>query len=249
MGGWKPVADRYQPRHDSHDPSGIGFARRLPPRLIPDRYLAMTEASMPPASARDLGDRFQQEHGDQPVRALLVVGVGRVDLHRPVPPLGAFLSGELPRDHVPFAGTVLQLDLGIREQIGVPGRVLRGAADRRHRGIAALVLDPHHRVLPELAALRTPTRHDDDRQPRVPQGERTCAPRALIQLDLVAHPLLTAGLVFTVERHGSIQPQMRVALAPCTTTRRPGRVSSDAPRPLVWTELSAQSVAVSMTNR
>jgi len=51
-------------------------------------------------------------------------------------------------------GAVLELDLGMGEEVVVPLRVVRRPAHGRDGDVDAVALDPHHRVLAQAAALR-----------------------------------------------------------------------------------------------
>src|SRR5229473_5568237 len=98
------------------------------------------------------GGGFQHEHRDLPGGLLLVLGVGRVGGHRPLPPLRPLVAGDLPRDHGPAVRAVLKLHLRVRPEVVVPQRVGRGTALRGHRRVPAVMLDPHQRGLAQLAA-------------------------------------------------------------------------------------------------
>src|SRR4051812_38934470 len=89
----------------------------------------------------------------------------------------------------------------MREQVVVPDRMRRRSALRRDREIAALVLDPHQRGLPQLSALRPHACDDDDRQSGVAQGVGTGPTRCLVGLDLLADPVGRARLVLTNQWH------------------------------------------------
>ncbi|CAK7286524.1 hypothetical protein SGPA1_40784 [Streptomyces misionensis JCM 4497] len=79
--------------------------------------------------------------------------------------------------------------------------MLRRAALRGDHRVRALVLHPHQRRLADLPALRAPGGQHDHRQPGVAQRGPLRPARTLVQLDLLAHPLLRARLVLTLERH------------------------------------------------
>ena len=82
-----------------------------------------------------------------------------------------------------------------------------GAALGRDRGVDAVVLDPHDRVLAELAALVTDRGDHHDRPLRVAaQDVGALAAGGLVRLDLVAHPLGRAGLVLALQGHASRNP-------------------------------------------
>ena len=90
----------------------------------------------------------------------------------------------------------------VRDEVVVPGRVLRGAALGRDQRVGALVLDAHQRVLAELAALRA--RRRSRRRRDAAHRRALGAAGGLVGLDLVAHPLLGAGLVLATECHAPL---------------------------------------------
>src|SRR5262249_14057478 len=108
-------------------------------------------------------------------------------------------------DHVPPAGPVLELDERVGAEVVVPARVGGGSALRRDRGIAAVMLDPHHRCLADLAAARAAVGDDDHRQAGVPQRRALRPAGSLIQLDLVTDPGPRARPVLTVDWHAPSQ--------------------------------------------
>src|SRR5215471_1770429 len=164
---------------------------------------------------------FEDEHRDLAGGLLLVFGVGRVGGDRALPPLGPLVPRDLAGDHVPLAGTVLQLHERIRAEVVVPARVGGGPALRRDRGVTAVVLDPHHRRLAELAAARPAVGDDHYRQAGVPQGGALRPARALIQLDLLPDPGPAARLVLTFDGHGPSQhPGPAIRHAPPISTER-----------------------------
>src|SRR5215470_5468480 len=148
---------------------------------------------------------FEDEHRDLAGGLLLIFGVGRVGGDRALPPLGPLVPRDLAGDHVPLAGTVLQLHERIRAEVVVPARMGGGPALRRDRGVTAVVLDPHHRGLAELAAARPAVGDDHYRQAGVPQGGALRPARPLIQLDLLPDPGPRARLVLTFDGHGPSQ--------------------------------------------
>src|SRR5262249_55405636 len=174
-------------------------------------------AGYPPASRGSASIRgFEDEHGNLAGGPLLVFGVRRVGSYRAPPPLGPFLPRDLPGDPVPPArglpvdhvlpaGAVLEFDERVGAEVVVPARVGGGSALRRDRGITAVMLDPHHRCLAELAAARAAVGDDHHRQPGVPQRCALRAPRALVKLDLVTDPGPRAWPVLTFNRHAPSQ--------------------------------------------
>src|SRR5439155_26480226 len=140
---------------------------------------------------------------------LLVFGVRRVGGDRALPPPGTLVPRELPGDHVPLASAVLQLHGRVGAQVVVPARVGGSPALRRDRGITAVVLDPHHRRLAELAGARSAVGDDHYRRAGVPQRRALCPARALIQLDLVTDPGSRARLVLSIDWHAPSQHPRR----------------------------------------
>ncbi len=76
----------------------------------------------------------------------------------------------------------------------------RAALGGDHR-VRAVVLDPHQRHLPDLAALLAARGEQHHRQTRVAEGVGFAAVRRLVAGDLVTHPLLRARFVFSGQRH------------------------------------------------
>src|SRR4051794_1003414 len=146
---------------------------------------------------------LEDEDGDLPVGPGRIDGVVRPRLDRPGPPLLPLLTRELAGQVVVALGSVLQLDMRIGDQVVVPDRVLRRSALRGDDRVVAVVLDAHEGGLAHLAGLRSTRRQDDD-GPAVPRRPLR-ATRALVELNLVAHPLLGARLVFTLDRHSPSQ--------------------------------------------
>src|SRR5690348_3180556 len=159
-------------------------------------------AGHPPASRGSASIRgFEDEYGNLAGGPLLVFGVRRVGGHRALPPPGPFLPGDLPGDHVLPAGAVLELDERVGAEVVVPARVGGCSALRRDRGVTAVMLDPHHRCLAELAAARPAVGDDHHRQAGVPQRGALRTPRTFIKLDLVTDPGPRAWPVLTFNRH------------------------------------------------
>src|SRR5262249_49474148 len=152
---------------------------------------------------------FEDEHGDLAGGPLLVFGVGGVGGDRALPPLGPLLPGDLPGDHVLPAGAVLELDGRVGAEVVVPARMGGGSALRRDRGIAAVMLDPHHRCLAELAAACPAVGDDHHRQAGVAQRRALRPAGALIQLDLVTDPGPRAWPVLTFDWHAPSQHPVR----------------------------------------
>ena len=79
-----------------------------------------------------------------------------------LPPLGLLRARDLACAEVVDVRAVLQRDVGIGDDVEVPDRVLRRAAERRDDGVGAVVLDAHQRRLAELPAVATLGPQDDD---------------------------------------------------------------------------------------
>src|SRR5262249_11606665 len=176
---------------------------RSPRRCSAGRRTARRPGGRPVRSGRAGG--LEDEHRDLARGPLLVLGVGRVRSDRALPPLGALVPGYLPGHHVLLARAVLHLHARVRAEVVVPERVGRGTALRRDRGVPAVVLDPHHRGLAQLAAARPAVGDDHHGQAGVAQRGGLRPARALVLLDLLADPGPRARLVLTLDRHGARQ--------------------------------------------
>src|SRR5690606_24046909 len=97
-----------------------------------------------------------------PVGVGLVVLVVRPPLDRAGPPDGPLLTLPLAGPEVLLHRPVLQLRLGMGQQVVVPLRWLRRAARGGHHGVLAVVLDPLQRSLAQLARLGADRGQDDD---------------------------------------------------------------------------------------
>ena len=148
---------------------------------------------------------FEDEHGNLTSGPALILGVGRESGDRAVPPLGALVTRDLPGGHVPPVRAILDFDPRVRAEVVVPARMGRRAALRRHRHIAAVMLDPHHRCLAHLAAARPTVGDDHHGKTGLAQGRALRPTRALKKLDLLADPALRARLIFTLDRHAPSQ--------------------------------------------
>ena len=81
----------------------------------------------------------------------------------------------------------------VRAQVVHPDRVRRRPALRPDEDVVRPVLDAHERGLPDRAGLVAGVGHDDHRQPGVAKSGAFGAATALVQLDLVTHPIPGAG--------------------------------------------------------
>src|SRR5687768_16684756 len=95
-------------------------------------------------------DTTYQKDRNQPLCALLIVGVGRVGGDSPLPPDGAFLDFEFPGDAIERLGAVLEHHLRVRLDVVVPNRVLGGSAERGDHRVVAIVLNAHEGSLTHL---------------------------------------------------------------------------------------------------
>ena len=87
----------------------------------------------------------------------LVVGVVGEGGDGALPPLRLLVAGDLAGDHVLRDRAVLQLDVRVGDEVVVPDRVLRGAAERGHGGVAPSCSTRISGVLRSLPVL-APTR-------------------------------------------------------------------------------------------
>ncbi len=184
-------------------PAGPDFGR--PAGFFNFRTAAATGArGRRQALGSGCGGAGGQEDRNPAIRLLLVLRVGRVGGDPALPPVGPLVALDLADGHREGLGAVLNGDLvGVGHQVVEPLRLLGCAALRGHQGVDAVVLDLHHRVLAELAALGAPARHDDDRHAGVEQRVGPGASGRLVFRHLVADPFGRAGLVVTLEScHG-----------------------------------------------
>src|SRR6476661_1694634 len=152
-------------------------------------------------------DPLEQEDRDLTVGLLLVLGVRRVLRDRPLPPLRALVALGDTRAVGVLLSAVLEVDLGVVDEVLVPRRVLGRPALGGDRGVHTVVLDPHHRVLAQLARLRTLRRDHDDGPLRLAhEGVRALPVGRLELLHLLAHPVARAGLVLTLKCHTGSMP-------------------------------------------
>ena len=185
------LASRAGLRHASEPGAGLPLATRLEIAALAAVLAAtglltvLTPPAKPvfPAAARSAAraapawhcrrsarvGAFEDEDRDLARGLPLVLGVGRVRGDRALPPLRALVSRGLPRDHLLLVRAVLQFDARIRAEVVVPARMGRRTPLGCHRGIAAVVLDPHHRRLAQLAAARPAVGDDHDGKAGVAQ--------------------------------------------------------------------------------
>src|SRR6185312_7576928 len=164
------------------------------------------ESRVGPASGGSARVRgFEDDPGNPAGGPLLVLRVGRVGGPRSLPPPGPLVPGDLAGDHVLYAGAALEFDERVGPEVVVPARMGGGSALRRDRGVAAVMLDPHHRCLADLAAARPAVGDDHHRQAGVPQRRALRPAGALIQLDLVTDPGPGAWPVLAFDWHAPSQ--------------------------------------------
>src|SRR5450759_1995323 len=145
------------------------------------------------------GVPLDDNNGDLTVGLLLVVGIVGIGLDGAGPPDRLFFAGHLAGHHVPSRRAVLELHLGIGEQVEVPDRVLWGTALGRHQGIAAVVLHSHQWCFADVARFRSLGGEQNHRQ--TSHGGSLGAAGPLVQLDLVPDPLGGTGHVISDEGH------------------------------------------------
>src|SRR6266487_4564819 len=126
----------------------------------------MAPATLPGSTP---ADAFQDEHRNLTRRLFLIFGIRWKCGYGALPPLRAFLASDLSGGHLPRAWAVLQLDSRIRAEVVIPERMSWGAALRRHRSVAAVMLHPHHRCLPLFAAACPAVGDDHHRKAGVAQ--------------------------------------------------------------------------------
>src|SRR5262249_36328575 len=129
----------------------------------------------------------------------LIFGVGRPDRGEARPPVPFLVRARGAGAQVEDRVAVLQGDVGIRDQVQVPDRMLRRAAQRRDHGVHAVVLDAHERGLPQLARLAT--LGGEDHAGRAFERAAFLAAGRLVEPYLLGDAFPGARLVLTGERH------------------------------------------------
>src|SRR5487761_1420094 len=148
------------------------------------------------------GPPRRQEDRDLAGRPGLVLRIGRIGGDRSLPPLGALAAAQLADLGVVRLRAVLDQHLvGMGGQVVVPAWVLGSTSLGGDDRVLPAVLDAHHRDLADAAAAPAPHGDDDHRHAGVPERVGAAAARALVLLDLLAHPCGRARLVVTIERH------------------------------------------------
>src|SRR6516225_5077834 len=181
------------------NPDGCAGERIFPPVKARSAWppLAVTVPTGRPSGV----DRREHEDRDRPGRLLLVLGVVRPRRHGPLPPGRAFGVMHLTRLVVLLGRPVLQFHVRVGGQVVVPDGVARRAAQRRHHGVLAVVLDAHQRRLADLPRPRAHRRQDDHWPPAQVRSLGPAGP--LVEINLVARPRSRAWLVFTGKWHAS----------------------------------------------
>ena len=156
--------------------------------VVPDT--AVSVAGQPSGSAVGLDRRLEDEHRDLPIGLLLVLGVVRIGLDRPLPPLGFLRPGQQARHPVALGRSVLQLDVRVGHQVVVPDGVGGGTSLGGDHRVVAVVLHPHQRALADLPRLGAADGQDDDGHS--PQGGPLGPTGTFVLLGLAADP--PAGL-------------------------------------------------------
>ena len=144
---------------------------------------------------------------------------------------------DLTRHQVVAVRSVLELYLRMGDQVVVPDRVLGSAPQRGDGGVCAVVLDAHHRDLPDLPGLGALRGDHHDRHPA---HVALRAAGGLDLLDVVAYPLVRARLVLSLQchvtsQHGDSSPRREARNArpsgrerPVERSRMSGRAGANA---------------------
>ena len=179
--GAGPRRDR--PRHRDA-PRARDRQRHGQDRADDRRAHARDRRPEPPARLRRCGSRTNTGIW----RSVFVwyLGVVGPRLDGPRPPRRLLVAGDLARQVVAGDGAVLELDVRLLDEVVVPDRVLRGAAERRDDRVDAVVLDAHQRGLAQLAGPGTDGGEDDHGTSAQVGG--LGAARRLVLLGLLAGP-------------------------------------------------------------
>src|SRR5262249_46540299 len=140
---------------------------------------------------------------------VLVLGVGRVGRHRPLPPLRPLVAGDLARDHVLAVRAVLELYRRVRPEVVVPLRIGGGTALRGDGRVPPVVLDPHHRGLAQLAAADPAVGDDHHGQAGAAQRRAPRPAPTFVLFHLLPDPRPRAGLVIVRNWHAASQAPRR----------------------------------------
>ena len=144
-------------RGPASDDEVVVFGRRGGPDVLDSELarlghlVALAASIARDAESREPAQALEQEQRDLAVGPLLVVRVRRELGDAALPPLRPLGALGDPGDVRVRLGAVLEVDLGVGEEVVVPGRVLRSAALGGDGGVDAVLLHAHHRVLAELA--------------------------------------------------------------------------------------------------
>src|SRR5262245_59256217 len=141
-----------------------------------------------------LASWLRDEERDPPGGPRLVLRVWRIRRDSEIPeppPLG--LVFDLAHPHRLYCGMVADLDGRVGAQVVHPDRVRWRSTHGPDEDIVGAILDAHQRSLADRAGFVTGVSHDDHRQPGVAEGSAFGPTTALVELDLVAHPLPGTG--------------------------------------------------------
>src|SRR5262249_46822062 len=147
-----------------------------------------------------LAARLRDEERDPPCGPSLVLRVRRIrcDSESPEPcPLGCVL--DLADPHRLHRGVVADLDGRVGAQVVYPDRVRGCPAHGPDEDIVGAILYAHQWGLADGAGLVASMGHDDHRQSGVAERGAVGPTTALVELDLVTHPLSGTGNVLCHE--------------------------------------------------
>src|SRR6266404_4825035 len=130
------------------------------------------------------------ENWDPPCGPHLVVRVRRIRRDGEIPePCPLSLVLYFTNSHRLYHGVITDLDGRIDAEVVHPHRVCRRSSKRADEDVVGAILDAHQGGLANRAGLVACVGHDDHRQPGVAERGALCPATALVELDLVAHPL------------------------------------------------------------
>ncbi len=119
--------------------------------------------------------RLQDHHRDDPAGPLLVLRVGIVDFHEPIPQLRSLLPGRLARPDAGAASADLDRRHRLRLQVQPPVRMPILAGERRDHRPAIAMLERLERHPPRLAAAPPAGGQQQDLEPVDPRADAAAA--------------------------------------------------------------------------